>query len=315
MIDVSVIMPTYQRRDVLARTLADYDRQTLARERFEVIVADDGSRDGTGELVASMQSRVGYALRYVGLAGNGGPAAARNRAFRQAGGRILVLVGDDIFPAPDLLAQHLAWHDEQFPDEAAGMLGRIAWSAELECTELMRWLEKSGTQFAYGSLAHGQALGYEFLYTSNVSLKRAFLERTGIVFNEALRFCEDSDWALRLYRAGFAMRYNALARGEHYHPVTLASSLARSEALGASMVKLAEESPENFARVSGGHLGRQRSWRSRLLALALNPLLGSLVYRPLAALCERRILADRIFAACHASYLLRGFTAARGAVR
>ena len=228
-----------------------------------------------------------------------------------ARGSILVFVGDDIFPERDFLEQHLSWHRELYPSENAGVLGRVQWSEELGCTPLMRWLEKSGTQFAYGRMVHGQTLDYGLLYTCNVSVKRAFIERTGERFCEQLRFCEDSEWGLRLMEAGFELRYNAQARAKHYHPVSLASSLSRMVAVGQSTEALARISPVNFRRLINADRYETRPFRARMLGILLHPLAGRFLYRPIAAFCERRIPADRIFALCHASYFYRGLTSSR----
>lgn len=303
---ISVIIPTHNRRDVLMRALDCYRDQTLSGSDYEIIVSDDGSTDGTLEVVAAMKSRCPFTLIYCRLPENGGPSAARNKGMSLARGGILVFAGDDIFPERDFLEQHLQWHTQVYPDDNAGALGQVRWSEELGCTPLMHWLETSGTQFAYGKMIHGQVLDYGYLYTSNVSVKRAFIERTGERFCERLRFCEDSEWGLRLMRAGFELRYNAQAQARHFHPVSLSSSLTRMVELGRSASALAEVSPDNFRRIVNADRYEARPLRARILHLLLHPLAGRFVYRPLAAFCERRILADRIFAICHASYFYRG---------
>lgn len=303
---ITVIMPTHNRRDILSRTLSYYSDQTVEAGAFEVVVADDGSNDGTAAMVSGLQPTLGYDLVYCRLPGNRGPSAARNCAIREARGRILIFVGDDIFPARDFLQQHLMWHCELYPQEDVGILGQIRWASELDCTPLMRWLEQNGTQFAYGAMVHGQRLDYGYLYTSNVSVKRSFIERTGQLLDERLRFCEDSEWGLRLFQVGFELRYNSHALGEHFHPVTLSSSLARMIELGKSAGSIAEISLDNFRRITNAQMYEQRPVRAKIVALMLHPLVGRLVYRPLAAFCERRFFADRIFAACHASYFRKG---------
>ncbi|MDQ0321093.1 glycosyltransferase involved in cell wall biosynthesis [Pararhizobium capsulatum DSM 1112] len=308
---ISVIMPTHNRRDVLLRTLDLYRNQTLASAQYEIIVSDDGSTDGSEAAVTDFATQCAFALIYSRLADNAGPSVARNRAMMLARGSILVFVGDDIFPERDFLEQHLVWHREVYPDERAGVLGRVEWSEELGSTPLMRWLETEGTQFAYGRMVHGQVLDYGCLYTCNVSVKRAFLERTGERFCEELRFCEDSEWGLRLAQWGFELRYNAQARAKHFHPVSLSSSLSRMVALGRSTEALAKVSPTNFRRMINADRYEHRPLLAKMLSILLHPLAGRFLYRPLAAFCERRLAADRIFAICHASYFYRGLASKR----
>lgn len=308
--DISVIIPTFNRADVLRRTLLLYERQHGMAGRFEMLVVDDGSSDGTQALLAGIAPRLSYPLRWQAMAGNAGPSAARNRGMQQARGRVLFFAGDDILPDPQLLAEHLHWHDVRYPQQHVGVLGQVRWAEELTPTPFMRWLEASGTQFGYGSLSDGQCAGYGYLYTSNVSVKRAFVERTGERFDERLRFCEDSEWGLRLSHRGFELRYNERALGAHLHPTTMDSSLRRMRALGEAAATLRERSPENFQRITGGLFEPARRRRLGLLRAALHPALARAVYEPLARLCERRLVADRLYAACHAAHFLDALLAA-----
>ena len=58
---VSVVIPTYQGRDALLRSLDSLGRQTLSADEFEVVVVVDGSRDGTREALEAVETP--FALR------------------------------------------------------------------------------------------------------------------------------------------------------------------------------------------------------------------------------------------------------------
>lgn len=303
-VDISVVIPTFNRAAVLRRTLLLYERQQAMNVRFEVLVVDDGSSDGTPALLDAMARELRYPMRWFSLPGNAGPSAARNRAIGEARGRLLFFTGDDILPDERLLAEHLEWHDQRHPASHVGVLGQVQWAEELRLTPFMRWLEASGTQFGYGRLAHGDAVDYGYLYTSNVSVKRDFVAATNERFDERLRFCEDSEWGLRLARKGFELRYNAQARGAHLHLTTVDSSMRRMRALGQAAATLRDVSPENFNRITNGVFEPGKRAKLRLLRAALHPAIARTLYLPLARLCERRVVADRLFAACHAAYFL-----------
>ena len=102
---ISVIIPTFQRRDRVLALLNALTRQDLSADEFEVIVAVDGSTDGTGEAVAG--AKWPFELR-VREQPNRGPAAARNLGARESRAPILALLDDDMEPVPEFLREHLA---------------------------------------------------------------------------------------------------------------------------------------------------------------------------------------------------------------
>jgi len=54
--DISVIIPTYNRLNVLKRTLSCINKQTISRNKYQVIVVDDASTDGTGKYLKSLDN-------------------------------------------------------------------------------------------------------------------------------------------------------------------------------------------------------------------------------------------------------------------
>jgi len=107
---VSVIIPTYNRKEILERTLRTYSDQTYPKDKFEVIVIDDGSTDGTEHVVKSLVGGSNYKLRYF-RQDNKGPAAARNLGINEAAGEIVLITGDDCIPDPKLIEEHVRYHD------------------------------------------------------------------------------------------------------------------------------------------------------------------------------------------------------------
>jgi glycosyltransferase involved in cell wall biosynthesis len=105
---VSVIIPTFNRSDLLQLTLESVRAQTL--EDFEVIVVDDGSTDNTREVVESFDQRFRYVYQV-----KGGRSRARNRALGLARGRYVAFLDSDdlFFPNKlELQAQRLTDHPE-----------------------------------------------------------------------------------------------------------------------------------------------------------------------------------------------------------
>jgi len=100
---VSVVIPTRNRAGILERTLKAICKQQFPGA-FEVIVADDGSTDGTAGLVRYFSSTAseGVVVRYV-RSQERGANAARNAAIRIARGEIIVLCDDDVLVPPGWL--------------------------------------------------------------------------------------------------------------------------------------------------------------------------------------------------------------------
>ncbi len=100
------MVTTYNRKDALALVLESAAR--MRRRPDELIVADDGSRPGTAELVAAFAARAPFPVRHSWQEDLGFRAAAsRNRAFAAAGGDYLVMVDGDIVLHPRFLEDHL----------------------------------------------------------------------------------------------------------------------------------------------------------------------------------------------------------------
>jgi glycosyltransferase involved in cell wall biosynthesis len=213
--ELSVVVPTYRRPDVLPRTLEALARQTLQPPAYEVIVVDDPVEDDAGAVAAAIgaEERPFEVCQLHREAR--GVSAARNAGWRAARGPLVLFIGDDILPAPEMLDEHLAWH-RRHPEDEVGVLGRVEWASELRVTPFMRWLER-GIQFDYGALEGGEAPWTHF-YTANVSLKRVMLERVDGFDEERFPFLyEDLDVGRRLSELGFRLLYNPGARGEHLH--------------------------------------------------------------------------------------------------
>ncbi|HEX2863108.1 MAG TPA: glycosyltransferase family A protein [Deinococcales bacterium] len=107
-VSLSVVTPTFNRLRLLSRCLDALAAQS--EPDFEVVVAVDGSTDGTLALLTALAHAGSLNLKVLPLE-RGGQAAARNAAIRAATGSVLVFVDDDLLLAPDALARHRAFHE------------------------------------------------------------------------------------------------------------------------------------------------------------------------------------------------------------
>ncbi|MDQ3849116.1 MAG: glycosyltransferase [Actinomycetota bacterium] len=266
MIELSVIIPTRNRVDVLRETLARLvDQETELA--FEVLVVDDGSTDATVVTARSFAEHAPVPITVLEQPARG-PAAARNRGLAAARGRTCLFIGDDTWPRPDLVERHGQLHRRRREPRTA-LLGHVTWARESRPSPFMVWLN-SGVQFDFGQIADPEDVRGSCFYTANVSVKRSFLLAHG-GFDEAFvdAAFEDIELGLRLERAGMRLVYDAAAVVEHFHPYDLPSSLRRMRGLGRNVVLLHERVPDwPLPRRSGA---RHRAKAVVLTALNLIP--------------------------------------------
>jgi glycosyltransferase involved in cell wall biosynthesis len=108
-LDASVIIATYNRKELLEACLRCLDAQDHPRSEFEVIVVDDGSTDGSLEMAKAWPAT--YTLRCIS-AGHQGIGPARNLGVSEAKGDIVIFLDDDAFAPPWYVSEHVKSHRE-----------------------------------------------------------------------------------------------------------------------------------------------------------------------------------------------------------
>lgn len=237
---LSVVIPSYNRRKILEECLKALYHQTLPVKDYEVIVIDDGSSDDTPQFLERAQKKYKNFSFYNQK--NQGQGVARNRGVQHAVGEVIVLIGDDIIVTQDFLSEHLRYHLHH-PAEHEAVLGYIAWHPKLLINEFMNWMTNGSTvmgkfgghQFAFEKL-HGKELAdFNFFYTSNISLKRTLLDK--YPFDPAFSGYgwEDIELGYRLtQREGLKLYYNPQAIAYHDHFMTDESLAGRMRSIGKS---------------------------------------------------------------------------------
>ena len=243
---LSVVLPTHRRPAILRACLAALEAQTAAGD-LEVIVVSDGHDPETAAL---FPGDYGVPVTFLEIE-KSHQGTARNRGVERATGDFILFLGDDILPAPDACAAHIAAHARlRESGTDAAVLGFTTWDPRLEITPVMRWLEESGWQFGYPMLAaHDgglvpRAVQHRFTYTSHLSLPRSVARLYPFREDVSLYGWEDVEWGSRLARAGIGLAYGSRAKALHRHALTLPQSLERMETLGRSAVHLARVVPD-----------------------------------------------------------------------
>jgi glycosyltransferase involved in cell wall biosynthesis len=195
---VSVVIPVYNRRVIMEKTLTYLARQTLDPTRFEVIVVDDASTDGLKKMTDNLCTP--YRLRYFRMSERSGPAAARNRGITEAQGDLIVFIDSDLAPAPELLEAHLKVHESE--DDVIGH-GPVIHTTDLDNPTAARMKLTD--------------ISRAFFATGNVSIRREHLFKAGL-FDEEFREYgwEDLELGRRLRRLKLRAVKVPEAKGYHY---------------------------------------------------------------------------------------------------
>jgi teichuronic acid biosynthesis glycosyltransferase TuaG len=107
---VSVIMPAFDSAAHVGSAIASVQAQT--ETDWELLVIDDGSRDETPGIVANA-AREDRRIHLIRLAGNGGPAVARNAGIAAARGRYIAFLDSDDLWLPEKLARQLRFMEQR----------------------------------------------------------------------------------------------------------------------------------------------------------------------------------------------------------
>lgn len=188
---LSIIVPTFNRRERLERLLLALDNAAQQNPPFEVVVVVDGATDGSVEMLRNL--RTTYALRVFEQA-NQGPAAARNLGIANARADIILFLDDDVIPVDGLIERHLRRHQD---DDHAVVIGPMVPPPGLPMAPWIRWESERLEQQYVAMQAGAWAPTARQFYTGNASLRREHALAAG-GFNESFKRAEDVEFAYRL---------------------------------------------------------------------------------------------------------------------
>jgi GT2 family glycosyltransferase len=107
-LSASIVVPTFQRPELLNRCLAALFAQDFEPDAYEIIIADNAGNAQTQNQVAKWRRLSGPVIHYVPAAHAPGPAAARNAGWRAAQGQVIAFTDDDCIPEPRWLHAGIA---------------------------------------------------------------------------------------------------------------------------------------------------------------------------------------------------------------
>ncbi len=252
----SIVIPTYNKLPRLKLAMASLKNQNYPFEKFEVIIVDNGSTDGTADFLESY--RPSFDLKYLHME-NKGRAAARNKGLEYARNELVIFTDDDLILSPDFISEHVRLQKENngvvhgkiinlsylkfFEDPSNGILysylnnGRpINEAMKSKCiseTDILNRFEEviapndrvSAIEMVIWRILEEEIQDISWIgFTGgNVSVTKEILNHTG-VFNENFGLnwgCEDLELGYRICRKGYKFTYGDKAMNyhiSHYRP-------------------------------------------------------------------------------------------------
>lgn len=261
---MSVVVPTFQRRDLVLTCVKSLDRQSV-NCKFEVVVVVDGSTDGTTPALRELKPSCPLVIIEQP---NRGRAAACNRGAASARGEILLFLDDDMEADPQLLAEH----DRSHRDGADVVLGHIPLHPDSPSNVLSRsvrdWADERGARLSQP----GTELGLYDLVTGQMSLPRSVFDGLGGFDTDFTRSGswgnEDIDLGCRLLSAGYGVVFNPRAVSWQKYVVGTAQNLKQWREAGKADVAFALKHPEQLEAVFPAEKAQQPHRRRSLRSLA-----------------------------------------------
>ena len=232
---LSVVIPTHNRRDAVARLVGALRRQEAVPGGFEAVVVADGCTDDTVDAVRKLEIEFPCTVLEQSASG---PGAARNRGAAHAVGDILLFLDDDVEPRPGVLRAHSEFHAQVADGVGIGYLEPAVTARGFFGVVLRGWWESMFEE----SRRPGHRYVYSDLLTGHCSLERCAFERLG-GFDATLRSHEDYELGYRAIAAGMNLRLVAGATAVHHETSELAKTLRRKVDDGIADVTLLQRYP------------------------------------------------------------------------
>ena len=281
---ISIIVLTYDRKRLLEDCLHSLLAQTYPREMLEIVVSDDGSRDGTRKLVERMQARHGH-LKYV-YQPHRGIAAARNNGIVHATGAIVAIVADDYILDPTYASTIMQFFDHhpaamvvRFKVVAAGrdMGSRIShFYFDVSVRRRLApdppapahgWRERLARAWRTPPRFEETITTHHQLEAAGAAAFRREVFASAGSFDESLQRAEDTDMTMRLRKLGIEVYYYPFQEIRHQYSPLMLDTVAKCFLTGVNRYRLYQKHA-----LLPGHHGASRT----LVSHEIQAILGAL---------------------------------------
>ncbi|HTY44719.1 MAG TPA: glycosyltransferase [Patescibacteria group bacterium] len=224
---VSIVIPAFNAARTIASAIEGCLAQDYPSDKLEVIIVDDGSRDGTQEIARA------YPVIYLRQE-NAGPARARNLGWQKAQGQIVCFTDADCIPEKGWVTA-LVRH---YTSDGIGAVGGSYGIANVR--NILADCIHQEILYRHARMpVRVRALG-----SYNLSVRKDILRQVG-GFDESYRMAsgEDNDLSYKIHQAGYSLVFDKDVRVRHYHPEDLLKYLRSQFWHGFWRVKLYKDHP------------------------------------------------------------------------
>jgi len=235
--EISIIIPTFNRADILRQCLNAFREQSVAKELFEIIIVNDNP---TQDLRAIVDNGYKFSIKLLNQR-HQGPAAAKNLGIKNARGEFITFINDDTFPDKNFVKAHLDLLNKHIGSASAGS---IVWHSESPNTALKDALVACGVSGGSHNISPSSDCDFRFFCTGNIALPKKWLDED--IFDEDFKYAafEDTEIGYRLCQKGLKIFYNAKALVQHLHRYQPEDLIRRQELIGKSTVIFIHKHPE-----------------------------------------------------------------------
>ena len=263
---LSVIIPAYNRQELLIRCLISLNRDIQGEDEYEVCVVDDGSSLNEEEIRAHVTPR--YPLIWRSFPSEKGRSSARNEGIRSTSGDILVFLDSDMEAQKGFLQSHIMSHQVNLH---TAVIGRIVWP---KGGSFLRYIGSRGVM----KLKPGETIPPWYFVTGNASIERSDLPGK-IPFDETLPAWggEDLDLGMQLHSHSIRFAYAPDAISYHNFTGTLREHIYRTTLYGELVLPILVKRHPKLKEILNLHFLKSPFWRMAIAKVFFYPALWKAV--------------------------------------
>lgn len=237
---ISVIIGTYNQKEVLQKVLTSLCHQTVANDLYEIIVVDSLSQDNTPEIIPFFQEKI--LLKYIRRE-TSGKAAARNIGIKEAQGDIILLTDADMICDIRFIEEHITFHHKFRNCAAEGLTYNLKELKEdfKQTSNLLPYITKK--------INANDVLEWFSFLSGNLSIPKRILNAIGLFDEKFTGYgWEDLELGYRLSQKGISLRYLPSAINYHYHPFLNEDIIERKKKMGKSAAIFIKKHPQRYIK-------------------------------------------------------------------